>query len=76
MQLPCWQISCALEYMHCLLVQEEMAAHADRDAAPPVEGPSTSLATEEEERQGISASAEASTSQVTLLSAFWQHKWC
>ena len=49
--------------MRCLLVQEEMAAHADTDAASQAEGPSNSLAAEEEEQQGMSASVEAS--QVT-----------
>ena len=60
-------------YINCLLLQEEMAAHADGDAPPQAESPSTSLATKEEERQGMSASAETSTSQVaTVTSGFWR----
>ena len=65
----------AFEYEPCLL-QEELAAHTDSEAAPKAEGPSTSGAAEEEERQGISAAAEASTSQVIVVCSFpCQSNW-
>lgn len=65
-----------------MLVQEELAAHIDSDAAPQAEGLSTSEAAEdkeqqgtsnvaeEEERQGINAASEASISQVIIVLLF------